>query len=335
MNRDELRRELRDIAGEQRRAEADQTVLGEAIIEAVPEGQRGGLFMPSLDRRTLLRAGSIGVLATTLLAACREAKPKINLPVSGKNPGYQAPPNKTVTDITLLRTAASFEYSLVDAYRRIADNKFTADPAVLELMDLFSDHHSAHASALAKVTTDLGGTACAGINPKITSYVIEPLLTRISQSGGEQEEDVKAFAFAMESIAAATYQAVVPVLTTPALRKAAMSVGSVEARHAAVLGMIINPAAIVVSAVAPPAAAPTESTTTTVAAGLPTTAPAQTTTTVQAAYQANEIHAIPSRFGSLAPFPLTVGPANESGVRVTTNIETPSLNSFIYDDEAC
>jgi len=335
MNRDELRRELREIAAEQRRAEADQAVLGEVVLEQVPEGQRGSLFLPSIDRRTLLRAGSIGVLATTLLAACREAKPKINLPVSGSNPGYQAPANKTVTDLTLLRTAASFEYSVVDAYRRIADNKFTSDQAILDLMELFSDHHSAHAVALGKVTTDLGGTACVGLNPKITSYLIDPLLTRISQSGAEQEEDVKAFAFAMETIAAATYQAVVPSFTTPALRKAAMSVGSVESRHAAVLGMIINPKGIITAAVAAPTEAPADTTTTTVDAGLPTTAPAQTTTTVQAAYQANEIHAIPSRFGSLAPFPLTVGPINENGVRATSNVETPSLNSFIYDDEAC
>ncbi|MFM8528807.1 MAG: ferritin-like domain-containing protein, partial [Ilumatobacteraceae bacterium] len=333
--RDELRRELRDIAAEQRRAEADQATLGEVVLEHVPEGQRGSLFLPSLDRRTLLRAGSIGVLATTLLAACREAKPKINLPVSGDNPGYQAPPNKTITDVTLLRTAASFADSVVEAYRRLADNEFTSDQAVLDLMKLFSDHHSAHAVALGKVTTDLGGTACVGVNQKITSYLIDPLLTRISKSGAEQEEDVKAFAFAMETIAAATYQAVVPSFTTPALRKAAMSVGAVESRHAAVLGMLINPSAIITGVVAAPTEAPADTTTTTIDAGLPTTAPAQTTTTIQAAYQANEIHAIPSRFGSLAPFPLTVGPANENGVRVTTNVETPSLNSFIYDDDAC
>ena len=132
-----------------------------------------------------------------------------------------------------------------------------------------------------------------------------------------------------------TRASVVPVLTSPDLRKAAMSVGSVEARHAAVLGAVINPSALVGTIAVEAPEAPADTTTTTVDAGLPTTAPAATTTTVQAASVANTIHAVPTAFGSLAPIPLTVGPQNEFGVRATTNLETPSLNSLMYDGEAC
>lgn len=335
LNRDELRRQVRDLDLAQRAAEADQNLLADAIVEEVPEGQRGALFLPNLDRRNFLRAGGIGVAALTLLAACREKGPKVQLPISGENPGYTALASQPVNDVVLLRTAASFEYSVIDAYKRVLDNGFITDSVFVDLIKLFSEHHAAHAEAMAAATTALGGTACTKLNPKITSYVIEPLLLRIANSGPDQAEDVKALAFSLESIAAATYQGVVPVLTTPALRAAAMSVGSVEARHAAVLGMIINPTDLVpTDAKAAPAAA-AATTTTTVDAGLPTTLPAETTTTVTAASVANSIHAIPTAFGSLAPVPLTVGPANENGVRATTNLETPSLNSFLYEDEAC
>jgi hypothetical protein len=257
------------------------------------------------------------------------------MPISGQNPGYKALTDKPVNDIVILRTAASFEYSIIDAYKHVLDNGLVADPALADLFKLFSDHHAAHAAAMADATTALGGTACTGVNTKITSYVIEPLLEKIANSGADQGEDVKALAFSLESIAAATYQGVVPSLTAPALRAAAMSVGSVEARHAAVLGMLINPTAIVPVVATKASAAAAAATTTTVASGLPTTLPAETTTTVTAAAVANSIYAVPTAFGSLAPIPLTVGPANENGVRATTNLETPSLNSFLYEDEAC
>ncbi len=335
LNRDELRRQVRDLDAAQRETEADQRLLTTAIVEEVPEGQRGLFFMPNLDRRNFLKVGGISLAAATLLAACRETKPKTQLPVSGENPGYSANSNKPVNDIVLLRTAASFEYSVIDAYRRVLESNFIADPVLLDLFKLFSDHHAAHAAAMGDATKALGGTACTGLNPKITSYVIDPLLERIAASGPDQAEDVKALAFSLESLAAATYQGVIPVLTTPALRAAAISIGSIEARHAAVLGFIINPTSLVPSATKPAAAAGPTETTTTVDAGLPTTVPIATTTTVMAASVANSIYAVPSTFGSLAPIPLTVGPANENGGRVSTNLETPSLNSFLYEDEAC
>jgi len=323
LNRDEIRRELKSIDRAHREVEGDEQLLTSMLIDGAAAGQSRAL-LANLDRRNFLRIGGIAIAGTTLLAACREAKPKVQVPLSGENPGYTALSSKSVDDHVLLRTAASFELTVVDAYRRIIDNKFAMDPALAELVQRFSEHHTAHAAAMSEAVKQLGGEPCTSLNSKITSYMVEPLLTRIGESGEQQSEDVKAFAFALESLAAATYQSVVPALTLPALRQAAMSVGAVEARHAALLGVLINPSALVAGAVAAEAGA-METTETTAAAS----------STVQKAQEANSINAVPSAFGTLAPYVLTVGPANESGVRVATNLDTPSLNSFVYDDEAC
>lgn len=335
INRDELRREIRSIDREQREAASAERALIEGIFEEVPAERRASILLPNLDRRGFLRFGGIAIASTTLLAACREAKPKKQIPIAGQNPGFEALPNSEINDVVILRTAASLEWTVIEAYEQVLERSFVTDPVVADLLKVFSEHHRQHAEAMAAATKALGGTPCTTGNPKINSFLIAPLLDRIANSGAEQGEDSKALAYSLESLAAATYQGVVPVLTTPELRKAAMSVGSVEARHAAVLGAVINPTALVGTMVVDAPEEPTDTTTTTVNAGLPTTLPAATTTTVQLASSANVIHAVPAAFGSLAPITLTVGPANEFGARASTNLETPSLNSLMYDGEAC
>ena len=41
--------------------------------------------------------------------------------------------------------------------------------------------------------------------------------------------------------------------------------------------------------------------------------------------------AIPSQFGGLAATQIVVGAGDENGTRLKLNLETPSLNSFVYE----
>jgi hypothetical protein len=316
LNRDELRRQLRDLDRAHQATEADQRALTSALFEDIPADQRAGVLLGGVDRRGFFRMGGLAVAATAVLAACRDTEPKAQLPVSGSTPGYKPLKDKPITDVVLLRTATSLEWSVVDAYMKLLDNGYIEDPALADLCKVFADHHRAHAAVFGAATTAAGGTACTQLNAKITGYLIDPLISLVRDSGPGRAEDAKALAHAVENLAAATYQSVVPIFTQPALRQAAMSVGAVEAKHAALLAAILNPTQLTT---VPTSAAPT----TTVAGAAPT------------AITANSIIAVPGAFGSLAPIPLTLGPANENGVRKTTNIETPSLNSFSYEDEAC
>ena len=43
------------------------------------------------------------------------------------------------------------------------------------------------------------------------------------------------------------------------------------------------------------------------------------------------VTAIPSQFGGLAAIQIVVGAGDENGTRLKLNLETPSLNSFVYE----
>jgi hypothetical protein len=120
----------------------------------------------------------------------------------------------------------------------------------------------------------LGGEAFSEHNPIVWKAVVEPTVPNL-----KSEADVVIFAHTLETVAAATYQSTVGLFTAPKLRQAAMSVGGVEARHAAVLAGVIKALdAIPGSGITPIASAAAPATTvagtTTVAAG-PTTIPAK------------------------------------------------------------
>ena len=50
-----------------------------------------------------------------------------------------------------------------------------------------SDHHAAHAGVFADAAKSLGGTGCTSLNPKITGYLIDPLLHEIAANKAEQD----------------------------------------------------------------------------------------------------------------------------------------------------
>jgi len=60
------------------------------------------------------------------------------------------------------------------------------------------------------------------------------------------------------------------------------------------------------------------------AAPTPTSAPVQFT-------EIPSVTAIPSQFGGLGAIQLVVGAGDENGTRLKLNLETPSLNSFVYE----
>jgi hypothetical protein len=95
-----------------------------------------------------------------------------------------------------------------------------------------------------------------------------------------------------------------PVLSIPALRQQAMNIGAIEVRHAALLALEItgNPAGIL-----PPAEPPVD----------PPKIPV--------------VYAIPSTFGLLGTTQVVLGAADENEARKSFNIDTPSLNTLVYE----
>ena len=220
-----------------------------------------------------------------------------------------------VTDVVLLRTATSLEYNAIYVYEAVASAGILSGDAATLAARFLSDHR-AHAEATSSLTEKLGGTAFAEPNPRLQTIYVEPALKLIvgDTSAGieptaDPVADVLALAYALETIAGSTYQAYIPKLSDPALRGSAIGIGEQEARHAALIGSLLNPDRLVSSF------------------GLSIAAQYREDTDVPAL-----AYAVPTSFGTLSPAPVILGAANETGTRTTVNLETPSLNSLIYED---
>lgn len=301
-NRDELRRALRDTGDNSSNS-----------LDAIVRATSGMNFSRSLSRRRFFLGTGATVSFAALVAACGGSE-KTGIARLGNAPTPNELVEADVTDIALLRTASSLEHNAIFVYEAVAEAGLLSGDAA-EIAKRFLADHKSHAEATASLTTELGGMAYTEPNPRLQSIYIEPALKLIvgDEASGipatdDPAADVLALAYALETIAGATYQAYVPLLDDKALRAAAMGIGDQEARHAALLGVVLNPSRLVSSF------------------GLPLSAEYQEDTDVPAV-----AYASPSAFGTQAPVPVILGAANESGIRTTVNLETPSLNSMVYE----
>jgi hypothetical protein len=228
---DELRRQLRDCD----RAQRDAMPAAEELLNYLGTDAQVTIAQP-FNRRRMLSLGGISVATAAILAACgkdSQAAPSIIRQTGDPTPAPKAP-EAVVDDITLLRTASSLERAAVSAYDSAASSGLLKSAAIIDAAKLFRDQHLEHAQLFESTTTRVGGEAFTTANPIVMAELITPALEDL-----ETEADVVLFAHQLENIAAATYQLSVQFYSAPRLRQAAMSVGGVEARHAATLAGVI------------------------------------------------------------------------------------------------
>lgn len=257
-----------------------------------------------LSRRRFLLAGGASISLGALLAACGGGE-STGIARIGLTPDPADLPSAPVTDVTLLRTATSLELNAIFVYEAAASAGYLSGDAA-KLAARFLADHRAHADATAELTEAAGGRAFTDPNPRLQSVYVEPALGLIAEAA-DPAADVLALAYALETLAGATYQMYTPMLTDKELRRAAMGIGADEARHTATLGVVLNPDRLVSSQ------------------GL----------SVAAEYREDgeplPFYAAPTAFGTLSPVPVTLGPVDEAGGRTTVNLETPYLNSMAYE----
>ena len=260
--------------------------------------------MQNLSRRRFLLAGGASISLGALLAACGGGESS-GVARIGLTPDPTELPDAPITDITLLRTATSLENNAIFVYEAAAGAGYLTGDAAKIAARFLADHRD-HATATASLTEAAGGRAFTDPNPRLQSIYVEPALSLIAEAA-DPAADVLALAYALETLAGATYQMYTSMLTDKDLRRAAMGIGEQEARHAATLGSVLNPARLVSSHGSSVAAEFRED-------GEPL-----------------PFYAVPSAFGTQAPVPVTLGPVDEAGGRTTVNLETPYLNSMAYE----
>jgi Ferritin-like domain len=264
-----------------------------------------------LSRRHVLAVGGFSVALAAVVAACAPDRPPAQVPQAGVAPTTTGLPEQNITDEVLLRTASSLEHSLVGAYDSVLQlNVLPADEAAS--VRLFREHHAEHAIFFEKATRDGGGTPFTEPNAAMEANVIDPALKAIADAGN-QPSDLTWFVYGLENVAAGTFQSFVPTLHVSSLRGEMMSVGGVEARHAAVASTFI-PTYTVLPPLPAAEAAATTTTSTTIKGGTTTSTPAN---------QAVPVAQVPSAFGSLTAVEVAI-----AGSEDAWNILGP--NSFEY-----
>lgn len=276
-----------------------------------------------LDRRNMLRFGGFAALGSLALVACGSddtAGTTTVPPRLGDAPPTPTLPTPEVDDVVLLRTASSLEYTAIATYDLVLSQLsglFTgANAALIPVIERLRSDHQGHGDAVSELLESIDGEAYRCPNARLRSLYLLPALELILGSEAAVAfgvtpsanpkaasetplEDVLNLAQGLENLAAATYQSVVPVLSVPSLRSAAMRIAADEARHATLIARTLRPLAI-----------------------LPTGESAE----------ADAVVALPSVFGHIGQIPVPLGALNSGGAKTLVSLETPSLNALIYRD---
>ncbi|MCU1391788.1 MAG: hypothetical protein JWM34_216 [Ilumatobacteraceae bacterium] len=274
LNNDEIRRQLRAIDTMNKEAMpqwrgALNRIFGDPNMSS--DEKAALLGVPAPGRRDLFKMGGAAILGAAVLAACGSDDKKTatttattaastttagttapttaatTAPTTAATSGTTATSDTTATsgstatsdttaaggnmDLTLAKTAASLEKLAVNVYGTAA--ALLTTPAVLDAAKLFAGHHQMHLDALNGVITGAGATAVTEQNDAVFNALIKPSLDK-----AKTESDALMIAVALEEAAAQTYCFAGGTLSTPALRSTIMTIGGVEARHAAVLRMV-------------------------------------------------------------------------------------------------
>jgi len=266
--------------------------------------------MNRMNRRRMLGMSGAGALAAFLAACGKQAgvTESANIRALGVPAEIPGLGTEEVNDVVLLRTAASLEFTAIDAYEAALNlGVFTGSAAALrQVATRMRDDHRGHAEAVNGLVVAAGGKAFECANPRFNEVYLAPALEAITAAdNADVPGDVLALAHGLETVAAQTYQSVVGLLTTPALRGAAMTIGQDEARHAAVLAQAILPDG----------------------KGI---APSVNETTGKA-----NPAAVPGAFGSLASISFAIGKTSDAGTKTQVSFDTPSLNSMAYEYAKC
>jgi hypothetical protein len=246
LNNDEVRRRLRAVdrmntSVMPRWRDALDRLMGDDRLSA--DSKASILGVPSPNRRDLFKIGGASILGAALLAACGSdaadapSSPVVpaTQPIDTGTPTTTATPTTSVNgsadmDLVLARTAASLEKLAVDTYGTAAG--LITTPAVLAAATMFAGHHQMHLDALNGVLMGAGAQPITEMNQAVYDALVKPAL-----DAAKTEMDALNIALSLEEAAAQTYVYAGGTLSTPSLRSTIMTIGGVEARHAAVLRM--------------------------------------------------------------------------------------------------
>ena len=259
-------------------------------------------------RRQALKMGGLTVTVAAIAAACGTNRTGDDSPGRvGFAPPIEELEDYPIDDAVRLRTASSLELTAVAVYTAVLDTGLL-DADLTTLVERLIEDHQMVADEMGRLTESVGGVAWACTNPWYMDRTVDPLLAAVLDSDNPLRDIINT-AVVLENIAAATHQSLTVELEDAAAAAGTIAAATLESRHSAAIVAAARGADGYVSpAIDGDADAPTD------AEGVPVK------------------FAIASRFGSTGQIELVAGKPNENGVRQTFVVQTPSLNSWIYNE---
>jgi hypothetical protein len=259
-------------------------------------------------RRDALKLGGLTVSAAAFLAACGTGRTGDESPGRvGFAPPIEELEDYPIDDAVLLRTASSLELTAIAVYEAVlATGLLDAD--LTALVERLIEDHQMVADQMGELTEAVGGVAWECTNPWYMSRTVEPLLEAVLASDNPLRDIINT-AVVLENIAAGTHQSLSIQLEDPEAVAATIAAATLESRHSAyIVAVARGPEGYVSPLIDGDGDSPTD------VDGVP------------------QKFSITTRFGSTGQVELVAGAPDENGVRQTFIVQTPSLNSWIYNE---
>jgi hypothetical protein len=194
-----------------------------------PVGLVERLVRDDLDRKRFLKmAGTAGAASfgAFVLAACGSSSNSSSTSSTAATTAAAGATgaSATSTDIGILNYALTLEYLETEFYAKVLAAKLYKGKVGALLAD-FGHQEQTHVEALKGAVEKMGGTPAANPNGKF------PI---------ENAKQVAELAYTVENLGAAAYLGQAPLIQSPAVLAVALSIHTVEARHAATFGTLVK-----------------------------------------------------------------------------------------------
>jgi len=214
-----------------------------------PVGIVERLVRDDSDRKRFLKmvgSGGAASFGAFVLAACGSSKKSSSSSSSAAAPPASSsssspPPSGGMGDLAILNYALTLEYLETEFYKKVIKAGLFTGPAG-QLLKTFGHDEQQHVNALKKAVTSAGGTPAAKPMGKF------PLGSAAK---------VAMLAYTVENLGASAYLGQAGNIMSKQVLAAALSIHSVEARHAATLGTLVKKSVTPDGAFAKPADMPT------------------------------------------------------------------------------
>jgi len=186
---------------------------------------------PSSRKRFFKMMGGAGAVSAfgIVLAACGDDEDEGgSASTPAKSSGDDTSGDDTKGDLKILNYALTLEFLEADFYKQVIDSGIVKDPKVASLAKQFGETEQTHVDFLKSAIEKMGGKPVSAPKTKFGPTLEKGLMAVLETAA------------TVENLGAAAYLGAAGMIKSKTVLAAALSIHSVEARHAAALNSLVG-----------------------------------------------------------------------------------------------